>query len=109
MTNLTFLQSIQKKIRSPYFSDEDLKIANDDLETTAIHNALSYSLKTKKILKIKRGLYCLNIETGKKNFSNFQLSNYLVVVTKRLRSFRFLITVTPIDRGVGLLPLCIKV
>ncbi|MBF0208777.1 MAG: hypothetical protein HQK53_18075 [Oligoflexia bacterium] len=77
MSRLNFLQSIKKQIKTPFFSDEDLKLVNDDLSLTAIHNALSYNLKTKKIVKIRRGFYCLNNDDGKVRFSKHLLANYL--------------------------------
>lgn len=77
MTEQGFSQAIHKRIKTPFFSEEDLKLANPDLTLTAIHNALSYSLKTKKIIKIKRGHYCLNSDDGKIHFSKNQLANSL--------------------------------
>lgn len=76
MENLNFIKKL-KRLKLPFFSDEDLKLLFTDKPHTTIHNALSYHLKNKNIIKFKRGLYCLPTDDDKYHFSKFSLANNL--------------------------------
>lgn len=77
MDNEKFLVSLKKNVRTKIFSDEDIKLANEKMSFSSIHNAISYYLKTKKIIKIKRGLYCFDNDEMSQNLSKFYLGNIL--------------------------------
>lgn len=72
-----FLKTLQKHIKTPLFSDEDLKLLFRGKPLTTIHNSLSYHLKQKHIIKFKRGLYSLTSIDDKFHFSKFTLANAL--------------------------------
>lgn len=72
-----FLKLLKKQIKTPLFSDQDLKLFFSEKGSSAIHNLLSYHLKKKHIIKFKRGLYSLANPDDKFYFSKLNLANAL--------------------------------
>lgn len=75
-----FLQRIKEDIKTPLFTDDDLKLVFRDKEPSAIYNSLSYHLKNENLERYRRGLYSLapSRET-QLSFSKFKLANKLVL------------------------------
>jgi predicted transcriptional regulator of viral defense system len=77
MESLGFIKRLEKAVKTPYFTDEDLKILFHDKSQPVIHNSLSYHLKNNNIIRFRRGLYCLASSDEKFRFSKFSLANVL--------------------------------
>jgi hypothetical protein len=75
--NKPFIKTIQQKIKSSLFTEEDLKLLFHESSLAQIHSSLSYHIKNKHILKLKRGVYSLVSLDQKVYFSKFSLGNAL--------------------------------
>jgi len=73
----SFIETIQKKIQTPLFTEEDLKILFYKSSLVQIHSSLSYHIKRNHILKFKRGVYSLVSLDEKIHFNKFNLGNTL--------------------------------
>lgn len=77
MKKLGFLQNLKKGVKAPLFTDEDLKLIFYKIPHSTIRASLTYHLKVKNIIRLKRGLYSLVSEDGNFHFTPFQLANSL--------------------------------
>lgn len=75
--NKSFIKAIQQEIKTPLFTEEDLKLLFYNRSLPQIHSSLSYHIKKNHILKFKRGVYSLVSLDEKIHFKKFNLGNTL--------------------------------
>lgn len=73
----SFIKIIQQKIKTPLFTEEDLKLLFHEKSLIQIHSSLSYHIKKNHIIKFKRGVYSLVSIDEKIHFKKFTLGNSL--------------------------------
>lgn len=75
--NKSFIRRIQQNIKTPLFTEEDLKLLFHERSLVQIHSSISYHIKNNHILKFKRGVYSLVSLDEKIHFKKFELGNTL--------------------------------
>jgi len=74
---MSFAQKIRKIIKHDLFGPEELRIVNSSASEASLHSGISRALKSREIIKLRRGLYLFGKELQKNPVSKFKIANKL--------------------------------
>jgi len=72
---MNFAYKLRGEIKRDMFSQNDLKALFYPMTNAALHNGVSRSLKSKNLVKLKRGLYLFSKELRQGSVSKFLIAN----------------------------------
>lgn len=74
---MNFALKLRDEIKRDVFGQQDLKTLHSSMTDAAIHNGVTRSLKSKDLLKLKRGLYLFSQKLRRGSISKFLIANKL--------------------------------
>ena len=72
---MKFIEKIRQEIKRDLFSQEDLKMLMSDVSDASLHSAITRALKSKEMIKLKRGLYLFEERLRRHSISHFSVAN----------------------------------